>query len=1093
MPKRTKAYFPALVFALFCCFTASAQYFVQNKGQWDQRAKYRLPMHFGNIYLEQQGLRIQLSDPEGPAFVYHQHQHEGKHCASTHATGKLQKTHTYRMYWPGSNAQAALVPGNTLIAYHNYLLGNDPGRWQRKVPLFREIRYKKVYPGIDVRLYFNEESHLKYDVEIEAGADHRLFKTIYQGVDSLYVYEGNLHILTSTGEIQELRPYAYQRIKGKQVEVACAYVLNGKTVQFKLGKYKPRYKLIIDPKLVFSTYVGSTSNTFGFTATPGKDGSIYGGGIIFGTPTTAYPTVGAVVDTFSGGDFDIGISKFSPDGTKLIYSTYLGGESNEMPYSLIEDSEGSLFIFGNTGSRNFPISNNAAQDTFSGGPTFEYTTDSFANGVDLFITKLDSSGGILLGSTYLGGTGEDGINATYQSSYFNDQFRGEIILDEAGNCYIACNSKSEDFPITIGASQTGIVQNSSALIASLDSDLSAYRWARLFGGDGNDKAFSLRIHQSRVVVTGGTNSSDLPVDPNTTGTGPRGTIGQFDGFLLVLDKTDGQYITSTYTGGNGRDENMFVDVDQQGNIYTFGKSNSQIPTSDLRFFNQPNGHQLIQKFSPDLNQVLRSTKFGTGRAGDLFSPAAFEVDQCQNILLSGWGNDTGLVVTPNAIKKNSSDRDFYFFILDQSWQKVNYASYFGSTNSNPNIGEHIDGGTSRFAEDGTIYQGVCASCRSANAFPTTPNAYASTNAAYPSNNAACNLAVLKFSTDAQEVKAQVTPARDTVCQFTTVNLIDSSYNADTYILTTPDGVRIPLDYLSNVVVPKLGLNTYYITALDTSCGGSDSVEIDIYGIDFSDHAGFTPVYDSCEVSDSALSVRFRPDFNGGFYRAWDFGDGNTSSQIAPLHTYANEGEYTVTLTVYTNACPDTIRESKTIRLHQLSPPEPRIFSNQCTGTIVNFNAGGEGYQFYYWQFPDGGRDTGQAIEKDFFKNEGQYLIRLVAVDTLCNRQDTLEKTFEFSYVEKHFDYPNVFTPNNDGINDQFGLLGDVDEADFAEYSLEIFNRWGQLVYSTTDPGARWNGQQHSEVLAAGVYYYVATYLSACDLSESKKGFVHLIR
>jgi gliding motility-associated-like protein len=1081
-----------LLLGSLSCALAYGQYLIENKGQWTDQTLLKLPMHYGGIHFEKDGLRIHLMDPDGPAFAYQRHQHEKEdetHLATANTT--IQKAHTYRMHWLGSNANVEVEKGEKLTTYHNYLLGNEPTKWQSEVPLYMTARYKQVYPGIDVRFYFNNKAHLKYDLEVAPGADYSLFQTHYEGADSLWLEEGVLHISTSVGEVQELKPYAYQEIRGARTAVRCSYVLEGKTVGFKLGTYNRQEKLVIDPELVFSSFLTSSKEVYGFTATYASDGSMYAGGIAFqGNSGTSYPTLGAVIDTFSGGTMDIVISKLNSDGSQLVYSTYMGGNLAEMPYSMIEGTDGSLFVLGNTGSPNFPITSNATQDTFSGGTSFQYIGTSYPQGSDIFVLRLDSTGGNLLGSTFFGGTGNDGIGtALIQPLLFsNDQFRGEIIIDSLNNCYIATTTNSSDIDVSANAAQTAKSLNTDGLIASFNPTLSTRHWASYFGGTADDGCTSLRKHGQEIVVGGSTRSSGLQTSPSAV---HPALIGGMDGFLLKLSISDGSFLGSTYTGSSQDDVNFFVDTDNEGNIYTLGASYATLPPSESTFFHQAGSHLYLQQYGNDLLSEQRTTSIGDSSTQPLLSPSAFEVDGCGNLLLSAWGRPNTLYTTPNALKRNKPsdvDNDFYFFILDASWKKVNYATYFGANKppGSTSYGEHIDGGTSRFSPDGTIYQGICAACDESSNFPTTPGVFG------PSRGTGrCNLAVVKFSTDAQEVKARVSPQRDTVCQFTSVNLLDSSYNADTYLLTQPDGTTISIDSLGDVLITNLGLNRFYIKAIDTTCGGIDSVALDIYGIDFSNEAAFEVDYDSCVVSDTSLHVHFTSFYGGSYQGIWDFGDGDSSNSPSPVHTYSAPGTYTVTLYVTTNACPGSLSQSKTFTLHPIQPLGIGFTADQCARTTANLRGGGRGYHQYIWLYADGGRDTGNSVSKDFIGQDGTQLIRCVAIDTICNRRDTLEKSVTLNFIDRPVAFPNVFTPNGDGINDYFGLLGDQDPNDFKNYNIQIFNRWGALVYSSNEVSNQWDGTEDKGVLPEGVYFYVANYLSSCNISERKQGFVHL--
>ncbi|MDP4586779.1 MAG: hypothetical protein NWS86_01250, partial [Flavobacteriales bacterium] len=256
--------------------------------------------------------------------------------------------------------------------------------------------------------------------------------------------------------------------------------------------------LIIDPELIFSTYSGSFSDNFGFTATFDNDGHLYSGSSAFGN---GYPTtLGAYQEVWGGGDgqgnlagTDIAISKYELDGTSMIYSTFLGGANDELPHSLICNAAGELIVLGTSSSPNYPTSTSAYSSDFQGGTNIAPSGVGvqYVNGSDIVITKLSASGASLIASTFLGGSGNDGVNASPILKFnYADEFRGEVELDEEENILIASCTYSNDFPIFNG------IQNNNAggldgIITKLNPELSEIIWSTYYGGSGDDGVYSL--------------------------------------------------------------------------------------------------------------------------------------------------------------------------------------------------------------------------------------------------------------------------------------------------------------------------------------------------------------------------------------------------------------------------------------------------------------------------------------------------------------------------------------------------------------------------------------------------------------------------
>ena len=392
--------------------------FVENKGQWDNRVKFKGELPSGDFYLHQNGFTVVQYNTDDLFKYLKRRHHADEHGQYEQSIGRNKKPrkdlvrpnpeipggspsdnwqirgHAYRVNFLQANEQSAVEPDKMISSETNYFIGNDPSKWARKVKTFQAVTYKNVYPNIDVR-YYSESGQLKYDLVVHPGGDVSKILMRYEGADKLLLRNRELIIRTSVGDLKELYPYSYQfdNVKGR-TEVQAAYELvDGKTVRFKVSNYSKTSTLIIDPTLIFCSFTGSRAPQWGFTATPGPDGSLYSGGIVFGS---GFPTnTGAFQTSFQGGQKDIGIFKFSPNGRQRSYATYIGGSANEYPHSLICDPAGNLVVMGRSYSPNYPG-----------------TTDLENNGGggDIVVTKLNADGSDIIGSLRIGGSGQDGVN-----------------------------------------------------------------------------------------------------------------------------------------------------------------------------------------------------------------------------------------------------------------------------------------------------------------------------------------------------------------------------------------------------------------------------------------------------------------------------------------------------------------------------------------------------------------------------------------------------------------------------------------------------------------------------------------------------------
>jgi hypothetical protein len=410
----------AFCFSSFILKADGGARFEENKGQWHKSVTFRADIPGGALFVEQQGFtyHFQTSTFDG-------HHHENKESVEN----DILKGHVLKMQFLGANVFSKSAGKNQLSSYSNYFIGKDKRNWAANVFSYSKIEHENIYPGINWIVYSNELG-LKYDFQLEAGANPKLIQFQYQGAEKISIKQGILFIQTSLGTIEEKAPIAWQDIDGKRVSVSCRFKLSNNIIQFETGKYNASYPLTIDPQLVFGTFSGSSADNWGFTATYDNSGNTYSAGVVFGI---GYPTtLGAYQQTFNGGagarPCDIGIIKYDGAGQRL-YASYLGGTANEIPQSLIVSSSNELFLFGTTGSNDFPTTSTAWQRIFAGGPELNIlrTGVRFPGGTDLFVSRLSENGNQLLASTLLGGSGNDGINTAPQLRYnYADDARGGI-------------------------------------------------------------------------------------------------------------------------------------------------------------------------------------------------------------------------------------------------------------------------------------------------------------------------------------------------------------------------------------------------------------------------------------------------------------------------------------------------------------------------------------------------------------------------------------------------------------------------------------------------------------------------------------------
>jgi len=755
--------------------------FVPNAGQWNPKVLYSARMHGGCFFVEKNSFTVALISPEQLHQFY-----ENKFKSIPQ---KPLDAFAYSMTFLDASSESFILPQNSLPHYYNYFIGKDPSQWASRVPVYQDLVYKDLYPGIDLHLTQSHHS-LKYEYVVSPHTDISQIRVAYSDGSSLKLSDGHLIVNTPISRIVELPPFAYQIIAGDTLPVECHYKLEKNNVSFQVGVFNADFPLVIDPVVVFSSYSGSESDNWGYTATYDADGNLYGGGICFGAN---YPTtLGAYQIDFAGGRTDISISKFNAQGTNLVYSTYLGGSNTDIPHSLYVNDNDELYVFGTTGSSDFPVTANAFDTTFNGGPQTTLSTSlNFNFGSDIIVSKFSASGNALLASTYVGGTGNDGLNTSIvlRKNYADDN-RGEILIDDNSNVYVVSSTISSDFPTTSGAYDTVANGAQDVCVFKMNQDMSQMIWSTLIGGSSNDAGYSMALaSDNSVYVCGGTASSDYPVTSNAYQPTQPGNV---DGFVAHISENGHSLLHSTFLGQSGYDQCYLVKTDHQDHPHLYGQTSAADSSWIYNAqYSVVGGGQFLTKLSSDLDTVIWSTAFGSGNGGPDISPTALMVDYCSNIYMSGWGGHqlngfggtTGLPITADAFQPYTDGSDFYFICISDDASHLKYASFFGGTNES-DAREHVDGGTSRFDRKGRIYQAVCAGCGGHSDFPTTSGAWSTQNG---STN--CNLGVIKMDFGLPEVVADFSMPR-TICNPDTVRFNDHSQtigNSTSYFWDFGDG------------------------------------------------------------------------------------------------------------------------------------------------------------------------------------------------------------------------------------------------------------------------------------------------------------------
>ncbi|HEX8427685.1 gliding motility-associated C-terminal domain-containing protein [Hymenobacter sp.] len=710
---------------------------------------------------------------------------------------------------------------------------------------------------------------------------------------------------------------------------------------------------------------------------------------------------------------------------------------------------------------------------------------------------------------------------------YGDQFRGDVVTDGDGNIYVASVTNSPNFPTPNGYRTSFQGGAFDAVVVKLSADLRGLLWSTYLGGSNAEAAYSLQIDATRgVYVAGGTLSSNFPTTPGSLQASFQGGV---DGFVSHLSNTGSVLLQSSFVGTSAYDQAFFVQLDAASNVYLLGQTQGQMPIS-AGCYGVANGRQFIQKLNPTLNTRFYSTRIGSGRT--LFpdiSLTAFLVDDCERIYISGWGglvnqdgSTTGLPITANAIQSVTDGSDFYLAQFRPGMQSLEYATFYGERGGRS--GEHVDGGTSRFDKKGVVYQAVCGGCRGTSGFPVPPgaNTYSTTNRSDNCNNAAFKIdfgiitadpgpnryvcvnngpitlggspaggtwsglgvsalpgggyqftpsparvgvTILTYSVAATGTCVSSRPLRMTVTperQMTFAPVASRCLNSGTTALTaTPAGGTFSGPGVSgntfNPLTAGVGTHTLTYSISDSLGCGSITQTVPVSVLP---QVKASPDTTLCADQIRAFQMRGMSPAGG----TWSGTGVSAGGLFTPPSTNNRGGIFQLSYTYSVNGCANAA--TCTVVLVPASSANAPLNLPECSANprytgLAPFNcqfepvlAGGT----YDWDFGDGTAHSTEAGPAHLYEHPGSYKVKLIARYANC----VVETGFAPVEIGDMI-VPNIITPNGDSLNDSFKPRFSCKPT-----HLQVFNRWGTLVYETKDYHNDWRGKG----LPDGVYYYL---------------------
>ena len=590
-----------------------------------------------------------------------------------------------------ANPSANVVGLDETESKSNYFIGNDPNRWKTNVSNFKRVKYESIYSGVDL-IYYGNGRELEYDFVVAPQTNPNRIKLRLEGISEARIERetGDLLLETEVGTLRQHKPVSYQDIDGERREIASHYKLE-KTdretfaLRFALGEYDKTKPLVIDPVLIYGSYLGGDLLDEGRAVAVDTDGNAYIAGttISLDFPTTA-GAIKPVLLPRTGIDsywYDAFVTKVNPAGTATIFSTYFGGrDSTETGTGVAVDASGNVFLGGTTFGADLPIVN--AYQATSGGAD------------DAFLAKLNPTGSALVYSTFIGGnntetgskiavnqaTGDaifvgsaystnfpttpNAIQPTLSGNSSSDGFiakfspsgaaqfvtlfggtSGEIIndvaLDANNNIYFVGQTSSLNFPATAGAFQTANSGSIEGFIGKINAAGTAVVYASYLGGGlQSDRANGVAVDASgSAYVAGQTENAGFPT---TAGAFDQTYNSGGDAFLTKFNADGTALVYSTFLGGTGNDKAFAVGIGENNNAFVAGETTGGLTFPLRNSLNGNVGTIFLTRFNEAGNATIFSTLLGIGGAYDVV------VDAASNAYLTGHAKN--LTVTPNSFQ-----------------------------------------------------------------------------------------------------------------------------------------------------------------------------------------------------------------------------------------------------------------------------------------------------------------------------------------------------------------------------------------------------------------------------------------------------------
>jgi len=579
-----------------------------------------------------------------------------------------------RMQLLGGNRAPHVDGLDALPGKSHYFIGSDPKKWRTNVSHYARVRYREVYPGIDL-IYYGNQRRLEYDFVVSPGADPKTIRLAFSGAEKLSLDDdGNLILRTERGDVIQQAPIVYQDVRGQRRSVSGEYLLRGENeVAFQVASYDRTGPLVIDPILSYSTYLGGSSRDSGSAIAVDGSGHAYVAG---STSSPDFPTTTSPQAPPAGGD--VFVTKFDLNGHELIYSTYIGGNGVDTPEGIAVDRPGNAYVTGRTDSTDFPRKN-AFQNSYGGDQ-------------DAFAMKLESDGSALVYSTYLGSSASDTGSA--------------IAVDDSACAYVAGFTSGQDFPTGPWPCtkftcpfQSANAGEDDAFVTKLNVRGDDLVYSTYLGGSKNEKADGIALDDSgNVYVVGETDSADFPTkNPLQASRG-----GIRDGFVSKLDDRGHALVFSTYFGGSNYERTRDIALDSSGNAYVAGATDSDdFPTTAGAFDRTYRGGTDI--FVAKLSLAGDNLEYSTYLGGEsLDAVKTMAVTASGNVHVTGYTESADFPTADAVQAQKAGGADAFVTKLNREGSRLLYSTYLGGGDSEYGQGIALDASGNAYVTGMTV-------------------------------------------------------------------------------------------------------------------------------------------------------------------------------------------------------------------------------------------------------------------------------------------------------------------------------------------------------------------------------------------------------